>query len=154
MGQNTKKSKCAPPVKSENSSSESERNGDSSSSLSSSDSANESPEVKHKESKKCKLDKMETPKSSKHCKTSSANKEHKLKIKDDKEKKVNDNKDMEVEKKEVLQGGSEAQISLDTAGLHTVEDGGCISWDITQFNTLMNFVPVSTFHFSLFYVII
>ena len=83
---------------------------------------------------------METPKSSKHHKTSSANKEHKLKIKDDKEKKVSDNKDMEVEKKEVLQAGSEAQISLDTAGLCTVEAGGHISLDITQFNALMNFV--------------
>ena len=87
-GSKHKNVKCAPPVESENSSSESEKNGDSSSSLSSSDSDNESPKVKHKESKKHKLDKTETPKSSKHHKTSSANKEHKLKIKDDKEKKV------------------------------------------------------------------
>ena len=57
-----------------------------------------------------------------------------------KKRKVSDNKDMEVEKKEVLQAGSKTQISLDTAGLHTVEAGGCISLDITQFNTLMNFV--------------
>ena len=42
---------------------------------------------------------METPKSTKHYKTSSANKEHKVKIKDDKEKKVSDNKDMGVEKR-------------------------------------------------------
>ena len=86
------------------------------------------------------MNKTETPKSSKHHKTSSADKEHKLKIRDNKEKKISENKDTDVEKKEVLQAGSEPQISFDSAGLHTVEAGGHISLDITQFNALMNFV--------------
>ena len=61
------------------------------------------------------------PKSSKHHKTSSADKEEKSRIKDEKEKKISENKDRDVEKKQALQVHSEAPVFLDNTGLCTVE---------------------------------
>ena len=141
-----KKVKCALAVELENSISDSEGSEDSSSSSSESESDNER---KHKDSKKCKLDQTDSPKVAKHHKTASAHKESKdkSKIKDEKDIKLvksseEKDKDIKIGTEQCIQPQLQQALSFsaDTTGLRTVQAGGQITLDLTQFNALMNFV--------------